>query len=56
MNHRFRVHLITIAVAIGATGVAGEASGQVSSRPPFIEDEIGGIRIGRDTFDEVIKR
>lgn len=41
---------------VGIICAANEAIAQVADRPAFIEDEIGGIRIGIDGTSEVVRR
>lgn len=45
---------MALAVVMWA-GVACEAMAQISPRPQFVEDEIGGIHIGQDQSDQVIR-
>ena len=35
--------------------VAGESVAQGSARPPFVEDQIAGIRVGLDRSDAIVR-
>ena len=39
--------------ALSGISVAGESFAQSAPRPPFVEDEIAGIRLGLDRSDEI---
>ncbi len=41
---------------VGMVATAGPIHAQVAARPPFVEDEVGGIRIGQDTSAQVVRR
>ena len=40
--------------ALWGISVAGESFAQSSPRPPFVEDEVAGIRLGLDRSDEIV--